>query len=103
MNKNCSDFIAADLLRNGAGHQQSRGGDDARKGVELMSASLVQPIYCAIASAKFLTALAQPIHFERFTISSFAVYVAAKARAAVAELCKGSKYLGDQTENTTSF
>ena len=91
------------LLRNGTGHQHSRGGDDARKGVELMSASLLQPIYCGTYSVKFSSTPAQRIRFERFTILSFAVYIATKARAAAAELCKGSKYLGDQTENTASF
>jgi hypothetical protein len=72
-------------------------------GVELMSASLLQPIHCATYSVKFSSTPAQQIRFERFTILSFAVYIATKARAAAAELCKGSKYLGDQTENTASF
>jgi hypothetical protein len=37
------------LLRNGTGHKRSRGGDDARRGVELVSALLLQPIHCAMA------------------------------------------------------
>jgi hypothetical protein len=48
--KNDNNIVdAADLLCKGTGHQHSRNGDDARKGVELMSASLLQPMYCAKA------------------------------------------------------